>query len=113
MEIESCVAIVTGGASGLGEVCVRNLVKDGAKVSIFDFAEERARKICSELGDAVLFCNTDVTDEKTVKPAVDQTIDSFGKIHIAHQLCGSWDSGKGNRQGRPDVHGPFQPGLTN
>ena len=88
MEIQNCVAIVTGGASGLGEACVRNLVKDGAKVSIFDFAEERARKICSELGDAVLFCNTDVTDEKTVKTAVDQTTDSFGKIHLAINCAG-------------------------
>lgn len=88
MEIESCVAIVTGGASGLGEACVRNLVKGGAKVSIFDFAEERARKICSELGDAVLFCNTDVTDEKTVKAAVEKTSDIFGKIHIAINCAG-------------------------
>jgi len=88
MEIQNCVAIVTGGASGLGEACVRNLVTNGAKVSIFDFAEERARKICSELGDAVLFCNTDVTDEKTVKTAVDQTTDSFGKIHLAINCAG-------------------------
>jgi len=72
----------------LGEACVRNFVTNGAKVSIFDFAEERARKICSELGDAVLFCNTDVTDEKTVKAAVDQTTDSFGKIHLAINCAG-------------------------
>jgi len=88
MEIESCVAVVTGGASGLGEACVHNLVKGGAKVSIFDFAEERGRKICSELGDAVLFCNTDVTDEKTVKAAVEKTSDTFGKIHIAINCAG-------------------------
>jgi NAD(P)-dependent dehydrogenase (short-subunit alcohol dehydrogenase family) len=88
MEIQNCVAIVTGGASGLGEACVRNLVTNGAKVSIFDFAEERARKICSELGAAMLFCNTDVTDEKTVKTAVDQTTDSFGKIDLAINCAG-------------------------
>jgi 3-hydroxyacyl-CoA dehydrogenase/3-hydroxy-2-methylbutyryl-CoA dehydrogenase len=94
MEIRNCVAIVTGGASGLGEACVRNFVTNGAKVAIFDFAEERARKICSELGDAVLFCNTDVTDEKTVKAAVDQTMDSFGKIHIAINCAGVGDPAK-------------------
>lgn len=88
MEIRNCVAIVTGGASGLGEACVRNFVTNGAKVAIFDFAEERAQKICSELGNAVLFCNTDVTDEKTVKAAVDQTTDSFGKIHFAINCAG-------------------------
>ena len=94
MEIRNCVAIVTGGASGLGEACVRNFVTNGAKVAIFDFAEERARKICSELGDAVLFCNTDVTDEKTVKAAVDQTTDSFGKIHLAINCAGVGDPAK-------------------
>ncbi len=94
MEIRNCVAVVTGGASGLGEACVRNFVTNGAKVAIFDFAEERARKICSELGNAVLFCNTDVTDEKTVKAAVDQTTGSFGKIHLAINCAGVGISAK-------------------
>jgi NAD(P)-dependent dehydrogenase (short-subunit alcohol dehydrogenase family) len=88
MDIEGCVAIVTGGASGLGEACVRNLAKDGAKVSIFDFAEERAEKIRSELGDGVIFCKTDVTDESAVQAAVDKTIDYFGKIHIGINCAG-------------------------
>jgi len=88
MNMKDNIAVVTGGASGLGEACVRNLVKNGAKVSIFDFAEERAGKICSELKDAVLFCKTDVTDEKAVQAAVDRTIDSFGKINITINCAG-------------------------
>jgi len=88
MKVESCVAIVTGGASGLGEACVRNLTKLGSKVSIFDFAEERGEKIRSELGDAVIFCKTDVTDEKAVQAAVDKTMDFFGKIQIAINCAG-------------------------
>jgi len=88
MKIESCVAIITGGVSGLGEACVRNLVMNGAKVSIFDFAEESGRKISWELGDAVLFCNTDVTDEETVRAAINHTLDSFGAIHVAINCAG-------------------------
>lgn len=88
MKIESCVAIITGGASGLGEACARHLVMNGAKVSIFDFAEERGKRISSELGDAVLFCNTDVTNEETVRAAINRTIDSFGVIHVAINCAG-------------------------
>ena len=55
MEINGCVAIVAGGASGLGKACVHALVKDKAKVSIFDFDEERGKGVVTELGDDVFF----------------------------------------------------------
>ncbi len=88
MEIKDSVAIVTGGASGLGESCVRNLVKRGGKVSIFDFAGDKGEKIASELGDAVTFCMTDITDEANVQAAIDKTIEAFGAIHIAVNCAG-------------------------
>ena len=55
MEIRDSAAVVTGGASGLGEACVRNLVNRGGKVAILDFAEDRGEKVASELGDSVIF----------------------------------------------------------
>jgi len=88
MEIRDSVAVVTGGASGLGEASVRNLVNRGGKVSIFDFAEDRGEKVASELGDAVIFCMTDITDEANVQAAVDKTIEVFGAIHIAVNCAG-------------------------
>ena len=88
MEIRGSVAVVTGGASGLGEACVRNLVNKGAKVSIFDFDEERGQSVASELGDTVVFCMTDITDEGNVQAAMNKTIDSFGEIHIAVNCAG-------------------------
>ena len=88
MEIKDSVAIVTGGASGLGESCVRNLINRGGKVSIFDFAEDRGEKVASELGDAVTFCMTDITDEANVRAAIDKTIEAFGAIHIAVNCAG-------------------------
>jgi len=94
MEMKGCVAIITGGASGLGEACVRDLVKSGAMASIFDFAEERGNRIASEFGDKVIFCRTDVTDEKSVKEAVNKTMDSFGAIHIAINCAGVGDAQK-------------------
>jgi len=88
MEIKDSVAIVTGGASGLGEACVRALLGEGGKVAILDFAEERGQKVASELGDAALFCLTDITKEEDVQAAIDKTVEAFGAIHIAVNCAG-------------------------
>jgi len=88
MEIKDSVAVVTGGASGLGEACVRALLGEGGKVSILDFAEERGKKVASELGDAALFCLTDITKEEEVQTAIDKTVEAFGAIHIAVNCAG-------------------------
>ena len=88
MEIKDSVAVVTGGASGLGEACVRTLVNKGGKVSIFDFAKDRGEKVASELGDAATFCMSDITDEANVQGAIDKTIEAFGAIHIAVNCAG-------------------------
>lgn len=88
MEIAGSVAVVTGGASGLGEACVSELVKSGAMVAILDLAEERGVRVASELGDQAIFLKTDITDEKSVQDAMDATIESFGAIHIAINCAG-------------------------
>jgi len=88
MEIKDSVSIITGGASGLGEACVRALLGAGGKVSILDFAEERGQKVASELGDAALFCLTDITKEEDVQAAIDKTVEAFGAVHIAVNCAG-------------------------
>jgi 3-hydroxyacyl-CoA dehydrogenase/3-hydroxy-2-methylbutyryl-CoA dehydrogenase len=88
MQIKNSVALVTGGASGLGEACVRNFMARGGKVSILDFAEDRGQQIASELGDGALFCLTNITKEEEVQAAVDKTVEAFGGIHIAVNCAG-------------------------
>ena len=88
MIVKNSVAVVTGGASGLGEACVRHLNNMGAKVAIFDFAAERGEKIAAELGKDVIFAHTDVSDEVGVQEAIKKTIDAFGAIHIAINCAG-------------------------
>ncbi len=88
MKVKGCVAVVTGGASGLGEACVRSFVSDGGKAAILDFDEERGKKIAAELGDSVIFCKTDVTDEKNVQETINKTMDTFGAIHFAVNCAG-------------------------
>ncbi len=89
MEIKGCVAVVTGGVSGLGEATVRYLVARGAKISMFDINEERGQKIVSELGRNVIFCRTDVTDASAVQGSIDRTIETFGAIHVAVNCAGA------------------------
>jgi NAD(P)-dependent dehydrogenase (short-subunit alcohol dehydrogenase family) len=88
MIIKNSVAVVTGGASGLGEACVRTLHKLGAKIAIFDFAAERGEKFAAELGKDVIFAHTDVSDDAGVQAAVKKTMNAFGAIHIAINCAG-------------------------
>jgi 3-hydroxyacyl-CoA dehydrogenase / 3-hydroxy-2-methylbutyryl-CoA dehydrogenase len=88
MQIAGSVAVITGGASGLGEACVRSFVNDGGRVAILDMAEERGSSIASELGDAAVFCKTDVTDDASVQAALDATVSAFGAVHVAINCAG-------------------------
>ena len=71
MDVTGGVALVTGGAGGLGEAAVRALAEAGAGVVIADLADDKAAKLADELGDRVVYVRTDVTDEDSVQQAVD------------------------------------------
>ena len=88
MEIKGRTAVVTGGASGLGEASVRELVAKGASVAILDLDEDRGNSIAAELGDQVIFCKTDVSNEQTIGDAIAKAADSFGSIDIALNCAG-------------------------
>ena len=70
MDIAGKVAIVTGGASGLGEATVRLYVSLGAKVAVFDMNDERGSALVAELGDAVIYQSVNVSDEAAVQGAM-------------------------------------------
>ena len=61
MELKEKVAIVTGGASGLGGACVRRFALAGAKISILDIDEEKGSRLAAELGASAICRRTDVT----------------------------------------------------
>jgi len=88
MIIEGKTAIVTGGASGLGEATVRRYHANGANIAIFDMNAERGAALVSELGKRAAFYNVNVTDEGSVQLAIDGTIEKFGAIHICNNFAG-------------------------
>ncbi|MGA9172620.1 MAG: SDR family NAD(P)-dependent oxidoreductase, partial [Thermoactinomyces sp.] len=88
MKIKNRVALVTGGASGLGEATVRRLVAEGGKAAIVDLAEEKGAKLAAELGDHAGFFTADVTDEAAVQQVVNQIEEQFGKLDIVVNCAG-------------------------
>ncbi|MEW6267272.1 MAG: SDR family NAD(P)-dependent oxidoreductase [Thermodesulfobacteriota bacterium] len=88
MRVKDSVFVITGGASGLGEACVRHFVSLGGKAAIFDVAADKGPKLAAEMGPAAAFFQTDVTSEQSVASAIDQTMKTFGAIHVAVNCAG-------------------------
>lgn len=88
MKIENVVAVITGGASGLGEATARGLTARGAKVAILDMNEEKGKALAAELYPSAIFCKTDVTDEESAQKAIEQTLKAFGKINVNINCAG-------------------------
>jgi 3-hydroxyacyl-CoA dehydrogenase / 3-hydroxy-2-methylbutyryl-CoA dehydrogenase len=88
MKIENCVAIVTGGASGLGEACVRNIITSGGRVAILDIDTQRGEKLAGELSPNVHFVFTDITKEESTRAAIDKAVDAFGMVSVAINCAG-------------------------
>ena len=88
MNVKDCIAVVTGGASGLGEATVRNLASGGGRVTIFDIQADRGEALAKELGDNVIFANTDITSEESVQAGIKKTVDTFGGINVAVNCAG-------------------------
>jgi len=88
MKLEQSVAVITGGASGLGLATVKRFVAAGAKVAILDFNEQAGAAVVAELGDSTLFVKTNVADEASVQQAISQAADKFGRIDICINYAG-------------------------
>ena len=89
MNLDGAVAIVTGGASGLGEATVRSLVGGGARAAILDRPQSPGEQLAKELGPGhAIFVAADVTSGDEVTKAVARTKDAFGAVHIAVNCAG-------------------------
>ncbi len=108
MEINGKTAIVTGGASGLGEATVRRYVAFGAHVSIFDMNDARGAALAEELGAGVAYHRVNVSSEEEVSQALRATVEAFGGVHICNNYAGIGDPGKTVSKGEPLALARFQ-----
>jgi 3-hydroxyacyl-CoA dehydrogenase / 3-hydroxy-2-methylbutyryl-CoA dehydrogenase len=84
MELKGISAVVTGGASGLGEATVRRLLGAGARgVACLDLNTQAGDRLTQEFGNSLLYVQTDVSDELAVNSAVGSAMDRFGRIDVA------------------------------
>lgn len=88
MEIKERVAVVTGGASGLGRATAQALVNRGAKVAIFDLNPELGEKTATELGGGAIFVPVNVADHEVVDHAVEKVLSAFGSVDIVTNCAG-------------------------
>ncbi|GAB3775921.1 3-hydroxyacyl-CoA dehydrogenase [Spirosoma horti] len=88
MQLTNATALVTGGASGLGEATTRLLAASGANVVILDLNETQGNALAEELGPTVRFHKTNVTDEADVQAAINLAIETFGSLQIAINCAG-------------------------
>ena len=91
MQIKDAVAVVTGGASGLGLATTKALLNEGAQVVILDLPNSKGEEVAEELGDRVRFAPGDVTDPESVTAALD-TADSLGPLRIVVNCAGTGDA---------------------
>ena len=91
MQINDAVAVVTGGASGLGLATTKALLAEGAQVVILDLPTSKGEAVANELGDRARFAAADVTDEAAVTAALD-VADSLGPLRIVVNCAGTGDA---------------------
>lgn len=108
MDIKGSSAIITGGASGLGEATARALAAEGVRVTVFDKNEERGKEVVADIGGGANFVGGDVTAPDECQKAVDQAAEG-GNLRLAVNCAGSgWVGRVINRDGSPHELAPFQ-----
>ena len=107
MELNGTSAVVSGGASGLGEATVRVLAKAGATVVIADLNENRGRQVADEVGGQ--FARTDVSDEASVAEAVNLAVATGSPLRVAVSCAGiGWAARTVARDGSPHDLASYQ-----
>lgn len=100
MDLNGISALVSGGASGLGEATARELASAGATVVIADLNAERGQAVAEELGG--VFVSTDVSQEEQVEAAVQAAVDTGKPFRAAVSCAGiAWASRTVDRHGTP------------
>ena len=110
MQLQSSTAIITGGASGLGEATARYFIANGSNVVILDLNEDAGQALESEFSSKIKFIKTDVSSEIDVQKAIDFTAKTFGPFQIVVNCAGIAPVGKtvGKVNG---IYGPHSFGL--
>ena len=106
MQVDGNVAIITGGASGLGAGAARELAQAGGQIAIWDIQEDKGLEIAKEVGG--VFCNCDVTSEESVIAAMEETKEALGVGRILVNCAGTGIAIKTSSRGEAHPLDQFQ-----
>ncbi len=87
-KLDGKVAVITGGASGMGAGTVRRFVDEGARVVVADVTDERGRALVAELGAAAVYAHADVSREADVAAAIASAVDRWGRLDCVFNNAG-------------------------
>ncbi|MEM8497139.1 MAG: glucose 1-dehydrogenase [Pseudomonadota bacterium] len=95
-QLDGKVAIITGGAQGIGAACVQKFVEQGARVVIADILDQAAKELTQNLGSAAYYRRTDVSKAGEMEALVDETVAHFGQLDILFSNAGVMGEPQGN-----------------
>lgn len=94
MDLTNKVALITGGASGLGLATAGTLIESGAKVMILDLNEDNAKASAESFGENACYVVANVTEEESVQKAIEETLNKFNGLHIVVNCAGIGSASK-------------------
>jgi len=94
MQLSKATAVITGGASGLGEGTARHFLREGANVVLVDRNGERGQALAKELGEHAVFVQADVTNSDHLQAAMDTAVSKFGSLQILVNCAGISPAGR-------------------
>ncbi len=94
MQLDQVKAVITGGASGLGNAVARHFVAHGGKVTLFDVNDEKGAAAATELGHDARFARTDVTDEDAVLAHIKAAHEAMGGLNVVVNCAGIIGAGR-------------------
>jgi NAD(P)-dependent dehydrogenase (short-subunit alcohol dehydrogenase family) len=86
--LDNKVAVITGGASGIGEGTVRLFAQEGARIVIADVQDDKGKRLEDELDERAVYVHTDVTQEDQIKGAIDAAVRKFGRLDCLYNNAG-------------------------
>ena len=92
-DLSGKIAAITGAASGIGLACTKAFLEAGARVVLVDYAEQKLKDLCAELGPEAIPVVVDLSDAKSVTGMMPQILEKTGRLDIFHANAGSYVGG--------------------
>ena len=87
-KLDNKIAVITGGASGIGKGSVKLFVEEGARVVFGDIQDDLGRALADELGSSALYLHANVRKESDIKALIDLAVEKFGRLDIMFNNAG-------------------------